>query len=281
MAMRLDPGHLLARLSAAKAEVNLNRHQQALDLTEGWGEAIPAALDAFEVLHLRGIALRGLGRLEDAAATLRRAVALQPVRADAQRNLGLVLARLQAYEEAREHLVRARDLNPDSKEIRFELIAVLRELDDPATLERELASFEERKRQSQNEGMAVRAAARGGADLRNGDPAAALREYRQAVRYNPGDAKLQYGMALALAALGRHAERMEALGKALALDPGLAEAHNELRIALTAQGCEAEAALKAAIEARPQYAAPRGNLGVRQAGALCGCGSPVPPGRRG
>ena len=264
MAMRLDPGHLLARLSAAKAEVNLNRHQQALDLTQVWSELIPASLNAFEVLHLRGIALRGLGRLKDAKAALRRAVALRHGHADAQRNLGLILARLQEYEEARQHLERARELNPDSREIRFELIAVLRELEDPAALERELASFEEQKRQSQSEGMAARAAARGDAYRRTGDPEAALREYRQQFRYNPEDARLQYAMALALSALGRHGERMEALGQALALDPGLAEAHNELGIALTAQGrdADAEAALKAAIEARPQYAAPRGNLGV-------------------
>ena len=167
-------------------------------------------------------------------------------------------------EEAREELRRAKRADPDSQQIRFALISVLRALGDSAALQSELDSFERRKRQIRGEGMAARAADRAATYLEKGEAATALKEYEQALGHDPRNADLQYGRALALSRLGRHPDRVAALERALDLDPSLAAAHNELGLAFGSLGRaqESEAAFLLAIEADPQFAAAKGNLGV-------------------
>ena len=264
VAMDLDPLHSMARLSAAKAEVNLRNFQGALELTEPWVGATPESVDGFEVHYLRGIALRALSNFPDAEAALRRAVKANADSAEARQALGELLAQRELFAEAREHLQHARKVNPDSQQIRFALISVLRELADSDALRTESESFEERKREIQREGLAVRLAGRAAAYLSKGDAVAALRGYEQALGHDSRDANLHYGRALALSALDRHAERIDSLGTAIELDPALAAAHNELGLAFgnLERPPEAEAAFRAAIKADPQYAAARGNLGV-------------------
>lgn len=263
-ALDLDPRHPMARLSAAKAAVNLRAFQHALDLTDAWTDSTPEAVDRHEVHYLRAIALRELGHLADAERALRRAVAANGDSAEVRQALGELLAQRDLPAEAREHLERARELNPDSQQIRYALISVLRTLGDSDALESELGLFEGRKRQIQSEGLAGRAAERAAAYLSNGDVTAALREYDQALGYDPRNANLHYGRALALSRLDRRAERIDSLERAIELDPLLSPAHNELGLALEGLGRtpEAEAAFKAAIKADPQNAAARGNLGV-------------------
>ena len=283
-ALRLDPTHDLSRLFASKALVRIENHQEALDLTDPWREEAPPELDEFEVRGIRGIALQGLGRFQEAEAVLRKAAELRPTDSEVQFHLGVVLARQKKLQQSREHLERAKELDPESKEVRFELLSLLRELGDTEAVRAESAAFEKRQRLGRSESMAEKAAALGSAYLKAGDAAAALREYRQAIEHSPGNAKLYYGMALALAADGAHtgggaytggdgastgarnAEgmRVDALETAVDLDPDYAEAHNELGIIHTQSGrfSEAEGALKAAIGANPQYAPARNNLGV-------------------
>ena len=264
IAMRLDPLHPIARLSAAKVEVNLRNFQRALDLTQPWADVIPPSVDAFEVDYLRGICLRTLGRFADAEAALRRAVTANDAKAEARQALGGLLAQRQDFSGAREQLERARELDPDSQEIRYALISVLQKLDDSPALQAELESFERRKVEIQRQGLAARAAERAAAYLSKEDPGAALREYDQALDHDPRDSKIHYGRALALSALGRNADRIDSLELALELDPTLAAAHNELGLAQQSLGraLEAETTFRAAIRSDPQYAAARGNLGV-------------------
>lgn len=263
-ALRIDPQHVETRLAAAKAEINLGNFRQALDLVQVWEQTPPSALGRAELLLLRGVAQRGLGEFAAAEGNLRQAVALLPNDGNARHEFGLALAGRQAYELAREQLETAKELLPDSPEVHFDLIGVLRELDDETALQRELAKFEERKHLAQTQALARRSAERGAAYLRDGDPTSALSAYRQAVKRDPGSAELHYGMALALAALGRQAERIESLCKALSLDPASAEARNELGVAYTEEWryAEAESELRAAAEASPGDPSPRNNLGV-------------------
>ena len=175
---------------------------------------------------------------------------LRPTDSEVQFNLGVVLARQKKLQQAREHLKRAKALDPESKKVRFELLSLLRELGDTEAVRAESAAFEERQRLSRSESMAEKAAALGSAYLKAGDAAAALREYRQAIEHSPDNAKLYYGMALALAAGGAHTDagaytggdgastgarnakgmRIDALETAVDLDPDYAEAHSELGI---------------------------------------------------
>ena len=264
LALGLDPLHPTARLSAAKVEVNLRNFQQALDLTQRWAEVTPPSVDPIEVGYLRGISLRSLGRFADAEAALYRVVTANNANAEARLVLGELLAQREDFRGAREQLQRARELDPGSQQIRYALISVLQKLDDSAALQAELESFERRKIEIQREGLAARAAERAAAYLSKGDSGTALREYDQALEYNPRDPKLHYGRALALSAMGRDADRIDSLETALDLDPTLASAHNELGLAHQGLGRvkEAETAFMTAIRSDPQYAAAKGNLGV-------------------
>jgi predicted CXXCH cytochrome family protein len=129
----------------------------------------------------------------------------------------------------------------------------------------------------------------------NGQMAKALPWYREAVKRNPKSAAGLYKLGTALRrsgqypeaadvlqqaaastespvtwhelgltyrALGRNTDAVTALGKALALDPDMAEAHNNLGIIWFAEGnpARAEAAFREAIRIRPEYADAHGNL---------------------
>ena len=98
LALRLDPENHAARLGAAKALANSHRHQEAIDITEGGYETPPSEVDAFEILVVRGIAFRELGRFEQAEEALRQATERQPQDAEVHYNLGVALARQQRLE---------------------------------------------------------------------------------------------------------------------------------------------------------------------------------------
>ncbi len=263
-ALSLAPGNQDARLAAAKCEVNLGNHRRALDLVDGWDESVPNGIDGFEVEYLRGIALKVTASLVQAEDALRQAVALKPGHAGARRELGTVLARQGQLEEASRQLRHARELDPESQEIWFELVVVLREIGDEQALAAETALFEERKERTRQEELAGGAATRGSRYLERGDARSALREYRQALAYRPERAEYHYGAALAHARLGEQQERIGALQKTLELDPGLFAALNELGVAYTeaSRFPEAESALTAAVESDPQLASASNNLGV-------------------
>ena len=263
-ALELAPGHHGARLAAAKCEMNLGNHARALDLVGAWGESTPAGVDQFEVAYIRGLAFKGTGSLTQAEAALRQAVTANPGHADARRELGTLLAGSRNLDEAALHLKRARDLEPGSQETWFALLSVLREVGDQEALQAETALMEQRRKQSQQEDLANRAATRAGRYLERGDAKSALREYRQALAYRPGVAKYHYGEALAHARLGGEQERIASLKKALELDPRNARALTELGAAYTeaSRFSEAESVLTAAIDADPQLASASNNLGV-------------------
>jgi len=263
-ALRINPSSDVARLSAAKALVNIHEYERALELVERWSESWPPSVDEFELRHVRGTALRGLGEYAKAEAELRRAVALRPDHADSHYNLGFALARLKKLEAAREHLERAKELDPESADIRFQLGRVLQALQDRAAAQKELAKFQESKRRSRDATMAESAAARGNAHLKEGNYEAARREYQQAIEHNPADARLYYDISLAYAGLGDRAAQIRALEKAVEIDPKLARAQNELGIIYMDQGRleAAGQAFQAAIDEDPQYAEAHNNLGV-------------------
>lgn len=131
----------------------------------------------------------------------------------------------------------------------------------------------------------------------NGEMAKALPVYRQAAGRNPGVGLQKLGTALrkagrvteavealkkvpesalkwhelglAYQSLGKTAEAAQAIGKALALDPDLPEAHNNLGSVWFARGdtALAEPEFREAIRIRPDYTDAHGNLASLLAGA--------------
>ena len=74
----VDSGNHAARMSAAKALANFHKHAEVLALIERYSTGRPREVDEFELHHLRGVALRGLGRYEEAEGELLAASRLRP-----------------------------------------------------------------------------------------------------------------------------------------------------------------------------------------------------------
>jgi predicted Zn-dependent protease len=72
--------------------------------------------------------------------------------------------------------------------------------------------------------------------LATGQPALAAREFTQAVELAPDEAWMQYRLGAALVRMGRRAEAVESLQRAIALEPFFADPYLALGDALEAQG---------------------------------------------
>lgn len=76
-----------------------------------------------------GITLKDLGRLDEAEAACRKALAIKPAYADAHSNLGVVLHDLGRWGEAADSYRRALEIRPNSAETLQNLGATLQNLD--------------------------------------------------------------------------------------------------------------------------------------------------------
>ena len=262
--LELDPSNNAARMSAAKALANFSKHEELLELVARFSAKRPASVDEFELHHLRGVALRGLGRYGEAETDFARAAELRPNHSDTRYNLGFVLSRQKKYEQAKIHLEKAKELDPASADIRFQLGRVLQGLQEADRAKAELQQFQQKKEQDLAVSRAETAASKGNAALNEGDAAQALENYQEAIAANPTDARLYYDLSLAHNALGNKGDQQQALAKAIELDPSLEKAHNDLGILYLniAWYDKAEPSLTKAIELNPQYAEAYNNLGV-------------------
>lgn len=189
--------------------------RQALRLRGG---RLPAA-------HLNlGNALKGQGRLDEAAASYREAVAGNPGQAEAHFGLGLALQALGQMEPALASLQQAARLRPTHGPTHEQLGAIL---------------------------------------LAAGRPEEAVACLMQAVQCQPELAAAHCHLANALADLGRHAQAIPHFGQALALGFDHAEVRANLGVALMASGRPEEAviALQRAAEMQPGQWLIHNNLG--------------------
>src|SRR5213593_2432066 len=102
----------------------------------------------------------------------------------------------------------------------------------------------------------------GALSLQRGKPEGALAWFLCCRDAMPSSTHAHLGVGQALLAMGRAPEAAEALRQAIAHDSIRADAHNALGLALVAAGdvAGAEAAFRAALSARPDFAAAISNL---------------------
>ena len=267
-ALKLNPENAPSRLTLAKVLVRSHHYGDALIEVDAYIAQQPADFAEFDAAYVRGVALRQLGRLDEAEGELRRAVELNDQHSDAQYQLGFVLARQQRLEEARSHLEQAKALNPESPDIRFQLASVLRRLEEEGPAREEFEVFQRSKLEVQRENEAAIIASRANQKLQEGDAAVAVELYRQSLEQAPRNAKALYNLSVALGRLARPAERRGTLEQAVAADPQLAEARNDLGLIYAGEGRyeEAEAEFLAAVAANPSFAEARNNLGFAYSG---------------
>ena len=137
------------------------------------------------------------GRIDDAIAQARQALAVEPGSADAQGTLGAALARKGELDEAITHLDAALQSNPKLLRAHYNLANVW---------------------------------------LQKGDIDRAITNYEQELQIQPQFAEGQNNLASALFRKGRLDEAQQHLRNALELDPNNPEAHNNLGIALSQRG---------------------------------------------
>ena len=202
----------------------LGRHDQSAALIRQAIALAGAAAPAPYHLNL-GSALQGQGRLEEAAASLRRALVLKPDHVLALCNLGNVLIELGRFDQAIAQHQAALALNPDFAEGHYNL------------------------------GNALKAAGRF-------DEAAGA--YRAALGLNPRLPAAQNNLGIVLAEMGLWSQAAEAYRLALGLRPDHALAHSNLANALSQMGRLDEAAdgYRAALRLAPEMIEATYNLGM-------------------
>lgn len=151
--------------------------------------------------YVAGRLWQAAGRLAEAEASYRRAIALQPGHARAYNNLGSVLHMQGNLDGALAAYRKALDLEPGLAQANQNYASIVR---DTGVLER------------------------------------AAQSYRRQTLANPRDALAFNDLGNTLRELGRHEEALAAYAQALAIDPGLADAHFSRAFVLLLKGDYAE-----------------------------------------
>ena len=255
-----------------------------------WPVASASEMRAITETNL-GAALQDDGRVDEAIAQYRRAIAEQPDYAPAYNNLATALRKAGKTAEAQTTYERALQLQPDFATAHFNLANLLLDEGHPdaAAAHFERAMTEEPPSADVHNNLGIALASSGKLDD-------AIREFRAAVAMDPKSAQTYRNLGDVLSSAGRTDEAVAALRTATELDPNdpasrydlastlleanqfgpaiaafretirlsprYAEAHNNLGIALGSEGHidEAIAEFRRALEIQPGYAEARANL---------------------
>ena len=218
--LRGDPTDVIALACSAVALRDLGRPEEALARASA-AIALKPTTDAW---CTRGASLGDLGRFAEAVASFDQAIALTPQCVEAHNYRGMALLGLQRSAEALASFERALSLRPDSAELH------------------------------NNRGNALRHLQRF---------AEALASFERAIALQPGLTPAYNNRGLVLQALGRYREAADSYQRALALQPQFAEAYNNLGTVQSELGQPAEAltSCSRALQLQPGMPGVHGNLG--------------------
>jgi tetratricopeptide (TPR) repeat protein len=194
-------------------------------------------------IHLRAVEAFSNDREDEALALLERAVAVCPDHADSFESLGVILGRLQRYDEAISVMHRLLDVDPASVMAHSNLSLYYNQLGRIEDAEREAAAAahakmdHDRAARSHTEEKAREARATAEELERRADM------FRQVLAIDPDDALGNFGLGELLVGQGRFEEAARHLERAIATDPGYSAAFLALGKAQTGLG-EGEAAIR-------------------------------------
>ena len=208
--------------------------------------------------------IKGLGMLPQAHSELERAVQLNETDFDSQYKLGSVLREEGKYEEAISHLKRAVTLKPDSQEAHFQLDRAYHQSNQPELAEQENLVFQRLQKAVVDQRRATTLENEGAQAVKDGDLQKAVAAYKEALQLVPQDAKVRYDLALVFEKLKDRGSEHALLLEAVALNPGIADVHNQLGFLdlTTGDAKAAEEQFQAALRADPGMTDALGNLGV-------------------
>jgi tetratricopeptide (TPR) repeat protein len=210
-------------------------------------------------LAAQGTALARQGRHEQAIASFRQALALDPNAAEAHHDLGHVLAEQGWHAEAAACFRQAVRLRPLSGAAHTSLAVALSRLGQHAEA---LAGFREAIRVEP--GYAQAHNNLGVALAQQGQPDEAIAAFRQALRVQPDYADAHYNLGVSLGQLGQRDEAVACYREAVRLRPDMADALNNLGLALSEMDQQGQAIvlLRQAVRLRPAFAEAHNNLGL-------------------
>lgn len=241
----------------------------------------------------RGDALLGQGRLDDAAASYRQAIAANAHDADAHLNLGFVLSEQKRYQEAEQSLRQALKIDPALVDV-FYILGVMCKVQgnsmgaienftqalalkpDFQIVYGDLCQlFLQNGRADRAKVTIVNAisfypenadfhACLGNLHVAENETDQAIYCFQKALSINPDDALTHHSLGLALQTRGQLAAAADSYGRCIALQPDRAETPNNLGTVFQAQGKLAEAVemYRKALLIKPNCVEVHINLGV-------------------
>ncbi len=236
------------------------QHHQVGRLEEAeaaYREALALEPQSADALHFLGVIAYQRERDGEAAALMSRSLAVNAANAPAHNNLGNALSRLGRSDEAIASYERAIELQPDYLDARLNLAKLLRERGKPEEAARHYRRATELAPDSAQAhfdlGLALHLQGRRGE---------AVPCYERAVALRPDFADAWVGLGAALRDAGEPTRARSCLEKALALEPDSSGAHANLGAVLMDQGRvpEAIASLRTALSLDPDSAETHSNL---------------------
>jgi tetratricopeptide (TPR) repeat protein len=276
----------MATVAEALADAMRDHQAGRLDAAEAVYRGILAqAPDHAEAMRLLGLVANQRGQHQQAHELILRSMALGPTPMHHQ-NLGMVLTNLKRIDEAMASYRRAIELDPTLIDGHLNLGNLLRmagRLDEAIACYRRVLEIspgyaaaynnmgnvysQQDKKDEALEAYRCAVAANPnfalahynlGASLKDrGNLEAALFHCHRAVELDPNNAEAHNSLGFLLAALNRPDQAKESYRRALALDPGYAQAHNNLGVTFFNEGqpLEALACYDRAVAAKPDYPA--------------------------
>ena len=222
---------------------------------ESMGAVGPASAAAFLA---EGVEHHRAGRLPQAEACYRRALAAQPDHPDGLHLLGLVALQVGRPDAAVELIGKAIKRHKQNPVYFFNFgnaKAQQGKLDDAIAAYRQAVAIKPDYAEAHSN--------LGNAAAYQGKLDEAMAAYRQAVAVRPDYAEAHSNLGNALTSRGKFDEAIAACRRAVAIRPDYAEAHSNLGAALASRGKldEAAAAYRQAIRVRPDFAEAHSNLG--------------------
>jgi tetratricopeptide (TPR) repeat protein len=209
----------------------------------------------WEVLYLNGVLRARDGDFGAARTLLGRSVALHPRYAPAHSALGNTMAHLNDKQAARRELERGIALGDESPDNEYALAQVLRSLGEGSAAANHLQIYQRLKNDQSGKTQAAGQAESGDQLLAAGKSAEAAAQYREALKSDPDEAVLHYKLSRALDKTNQIGEETAELQRAIALDPRLVEAQNQLGYLAARDGDQerAEKLFRAAVATSPSY----------------------------
>jgi len=259
--IRRNPSDLAALAAQVKALIDASAYAEALAPAREYVRREPNEPSAHVML---GTVYQQLGDYAKAEPELELGAARAPDDFEARYQFGLVLARMGKPDQALPQLQKAVALKPGDRSAQFQLVAVLRSLGQT----QQATQIVEQLRKEQGEeflnSQLVSEGTKANDLLQSGKPAEAAQIYRHMLEESPDNAWTAYNLALALEAMHDTKGAEDALRKAIAINPKLANIRAELGALELAEGDlqSAQKSLESALDLAPELVEARGNLAM-------------------